>query len=64
MIYKNKNLSKYNWFNLGGPAKILFKANSEEDLKFFLQSNIKDKKNVFNLLKRDEIENKKTISFI
>ena len=47
MIYKNKNLSKYNWFNLGGPAKILFKANSEEDLKFFLQSNIKDKKNVF-----------------
>ena len=38
MIYKNKNLSKYNWFNLGGPAKILFKANSEEDLKFFLQN--------------------------
>ena len=47
MIYKNKNLSKYNWFNLGGPAKILFKANSEEDLKFFLQSDMKDKKNVF-----------------
>ena len=24
-IYKNENLSKYNWFNLGGPAEILFK---------------------------------------
>ena len=47
MIYKNEILSKYNWFNLGGPAKILFKANSEEDLKFFLQSDMKDKKNVF-----------------
>ena len=24
-IYENEKLSKYNWFNLGGSAKILFK---------------------------------------
>ena len=36
MIYKNEKLSKYNWFNLGGPAKIFFKPNSQDDLqKFF-----------------------------
>ena len=35
MIYKNEILSKYNWFNLGGPAKILFKPNSIHDLENF-----------------------------
>lgn len=30
------NLSKLNWFNLGGPAKILFKPDNENQLKQFL----------------------------
>ena len=37
MIYRNENLSKYNWFNLGGPAKVFFKPNSESDLNNFLK---------------------------
>ena len=41
MIYKNEKLSKYNWFNVGGPAKIFFKANSEFDLKAFLKNYLK-----------------------
>ena len=44
MIYKNEILSKYNWFNLGGPAKILFKPNSIHDLENFLKKNNKENK--------------------
>ena len=47
MIYKNEKLSKYNWFNLGGPAKIFFKANSEFDLKAFLKNYLKEEKKIY-----------------
>tara|TARA_B100000029_G_scaffold450664_1_gene474758 strand:- start:3250 stop:4161 length:912 start_codon:yes stop_codon:yes gene_type:complete len=36
-IYFNQNLSKYSWFNLGGPAKILFKPENLAELTFFLK---------------------------
>ena len=36
-IIFQENLSKFSWFNLGGPAKILFKPESTEQLKEFLQ---------------------------
>tara|TARA_A100001011_G_C14240003_1_gene812799 strand:+ start:441 stop:1346 length:906 start_codon:yes stop_codon:yes gene_type:complete len=39
----NENLSKYNWFNLGGCAEIFFKPENKEQLKKFLFE-IKDKK--------------------
>ena len=32
-----ENLSKYNWFNLGGPADLFFKPESKEQLKDFLK---------------------------
>ena len=38
-IYQNEKLSKYNWFNLGGPAKIFFKSQSINELKDFLKDN-------------------------
>ena len=41
IIYENEKLSKYNWFNLGGPAKILFKLQSIDELKIFLKDNKK-----------------------
>ena len=47
MIYKNEKLSKYSWFNLGGPAKIFFKANSESDLKEFFTNYLKKEKNIY-----------------
>ena len=36
-VYKNENLSKYNWFNLGGPAEILFKPEDSSQLSSFLK---------------------------
>ncbi len=36
-IFFQENLSKFSWFNLGGPAKILFKPESTEQLKEFLK---------------------------
>ena len=33
-----ENLSKYSWFNLGGPAEIFFKPDSIEQLKDFLRT--------------------------
>ena len=42
-IYKKEKLSKYSWFNLGGPAETLFKPESIEDLKKFLKNNINNK---------------------
>ncbi len=38
-IYKNEKLSKYNWFNLGGPAKLFIKIDKIEELKNFLLEN-------------------------
>ena len=37
-ILNNENLNKYNWFNLGGPAKIFFKPKSLIDIKKFLEN--------------------------
>ncbi len=43
-IYRNEILSKYSWFNLGGPSEIFFRPNSVAQLSSFLQE-IKKKKN-------------------
>ncbi len=44
-ILNNEKLNKYNWFSLGGPAKIFFKPNSILDIKKFLENdNNKNKK--------------------
>ena len=45
-IYKNEKLSKYNWFNLGGPAEIFFKPQNELELSKFLQQKINKNKKV------------------
>ena len=37
-IFFKENLSKYSWFNLGGPAKIFFKPKNTEQLIEFLKS--------------------------
>ena len=34
----NESLSKLSWFNLGGPAKILFRPKNISDLSFFLKA--------------------------
>ncbi len=45
-FFKKEDLSKYSWFNLGGPAEILFKPdNVEQILSFF-----KDQKKEVNIL--------------
>ena len=36
-ILFDESLSKYSWFNLGGPAKIIFKPNNLNELSFFLK---------------------------
>ena len=33
----NENLSKLSWFNLGGPAKVLFRPKNIQELSFFLK---------------------------
>ena len=38
-IVFRENLSKYSWFNLGGPAKILFKPDSVKQLAELLKLN-------------------------
>ena len=44
-VLNNEKLNKYNWFSLGGPAKIFFKPNSILDIKKFLENdNNKNKK--------------------
>ena len=45
-IYLNESLAKYSWFNLGGPAKILFKASNKEELIYFLKHLKKKRKNL------------------
>jgi UDP-N-acetylmuramate dehydrogenase len=41
----NENLSKFSWFNIGGPAKIVFRPFDIKDLSFFLKE-IKIKKDI------------------
>ena len=36
-ILFNEKLSKYSWFNLGGPAKVIFKPKSLNELSLFLK---------------------------
>jgi len=36
-ILFDENLSKYSWFNLGGPAEIIFKPKSLSELSYFLK---------------------------
>jgi len=36
-IYFNSSLSNYSWFNLGGPAKVIFKPNNFNELSIFLK---------------------------
>ena len=38
-LIKGEKLANYNWFNLGGPAEIFYKANSIDELKDFLKKN-------------------------
>jgi len=37
-ILFNKKLSTFSWFNLGGPAKVVFKPNSINELSIFLKN--------------------------
>ena len=37
-ILIDEKLSNYSWFNLGGPADILFKPSSIKDIIFFLRN--------------------------
>ena len=37
-ILFNESLSKYSWFNLGGPAKIIFKPKNLNELSIFLKN--------------------------
>jgi len=38
-ILFNENLSKFSWFNLGGPAKVFFKPKNVNELSLFLKEN-------------------------
>ena len=42
-IFNNIKLSKYSWFNLGGPAEYLFKPKDKQQLIEFLNENKKNK---------------------
>ena len=44
-ILFSEDLSKYSWFNLGGPAKVIFKPNDLNELSFFLK-NIKSNEKI------------------
>ena len=48
-VYKNESLSKYNWFNLGGPAEILFKPEDSGQLSSFLKF-VRGKNQIINVL--------------
>jgi len=37
-IYFDESLSKYSWFNLGGPAKVIFKPKNLNELSVFLKN--------------------------
>ena len=36
-ILENESLSKLSWFNIGGPAKVIFKPENLNDLSRFLK---------------------------
>ena len=36
-LYENEKLSKYNWFNSGGPAELFYKAYNQVELASFLK---------------------------
>ena len=42
-IFYNAELSNYSWFNLGGPAEILFKPENKKQLMDFCKENQKNK---------------------
>ena len=42
-IFYNAELSNYSWFNLGGPAEILFKPENKKQLIDFFKENQKNK---------------------
>ena len=44
-ILFSEDLSKYSWFNLGGPAKVIFKPKDLNELSFFLK-NIKSNEKI------------------
>ena len=46
-IIFNENLSKYSWFNLGGPAEIFFKPSDEIQIKEFLKEVKENNKEIF-----------------
>ncbi len=48
-IRLNEKLSKYNWFNSGGPAELFFKAENEKELASFL-SHLKPNLNSINII--------------
>ena len=37
-IIFEENLSKYSWFNLGGPAKVVFRPKNLNELSIFLKN--------------------------
>ena len=37
-ILFNESLLKYSWFNLGGPAKVVFRPQNLNELSFFLKN--------------------------
>ena len=37
-IQFNESLSNYSWFNLGGPAKVIFKPKTLNELSIFLKA--------------------------
>ena len=43
-ILFNENLSKFSWFNSGGPATVLFKPKNLNELSFFLKEIKKEDK--------------------
>ena len=46
-LSENKSMSKYSWFNLGGPAEYLFKPDNKQQLIKFLKENKIHKLKIF-----------------
>ena len=46
-LSENKSMSKYSWFNLGGPAEYLFKPDNKQQLIEFLRENKIHKLKIF-----------------
>ena len=46
-LSENKSMSKYSWFNLGGPAEYLFKPDNKQQLIEFLKENKIHKLKIF-----------------